>query len=184
MMMNNSVWNIDEAQTSIYFAVRNAVASKLRGYFAQFSGAVCFDEGDNTPSTVELRLDAESIYTGIAERDLRVCSDAFLDASRFPTIRFRSKRIESLDRARFRVVGDLTIHNQTREVAFEAAHGRHRRDPWGNERLGFVARAAIDSNAFGLKWNHILQPGGPIPGDELDVELELEAVRASADAAA
>jgi len=182
--MKTSVWNLDQAHTSINFAVRHMVVSKVRGHFANFSGTLRFDDADLSRSTAEVRIDASSLYTGAAERDVHLRSPDFFDVARFPDIHFRSKRVEQVSRTKFRIVGDLTIRDQTREVTLDAAYGGHAVDPWGNERLGFVAEATVDRKAFGLKWNQLLEAGGAIVGDQVDIELELEAVRANVEAAA
>ena len=160
------------------------VVAKVRGHFAKFSGTLRFDDGDMSRSAAEVHIDADSLYTGVAERDTHLRSPDFFDVEEFPEIHFRSKRVERVSRTKFRIVGDLTIRDQTREVALDAAYGGHAIDPWGNERLGFVAEAMVDRKAFGLKWNQLLEAGGAIVGDQVEIELELEAVRANVDVAA
>ena len=102
----------------------------------------------------------------------------------FPELRFRSKRIESTGEGRYRVVGDLTIHGVTREIALDAEYGGRANDPWGNERIGFVAKTAIDRRDFGLKWNQVVEAGGVLVGERVEIELDLEGVRAAAQSAA
>jgi polyisoprenoid-binding protein YceI len=100
--------------------------------------------------------------------------------AKFPTLRYQSKRIEKLGKDRFRVIGDLTIRDVTREVALDVEYGGRGKDPWGNERAGFVAKTSIDRKNFGLKWNQLLEAGGVLVGDRVDIELDVQAVRAAA----
>jgi len=82
------------------------------------------------------------------------------------------------------VTGDLTIRDVTREIALDVEHGGHAKDPWGNERIGFIATATLDRKDFGLHWNQLLETGGVLVGDRVDVELEVQAVKAAAAKAA
>src|SRR5207344_1912594 len=109
--------------------------------------------------------------TGAAQRDAHLRSPDFFDAEKFPELRFRSKSIEKVDDVRYRVVGDLTIRDVTREVSLDVEYGGHAKDPWGNERIGFIAKTAFDRKDFGLGWNQALEAGGVLVGDRVDVEL-------------
>ena len=178
--MTTNHWNIDAAHTGIHFSVRHMVVSKVRGRFAKYTGAVNLDDDDLTRSTVEVTIDAASIDTGVADRDKHLRSPDFFDVERFPELRFQSKRVEKLADARYRVIGDLTIRDVTREVALDVEYGGQAKDPWGNERAGFVARASIDRKDFGLQWNQVLETGGVLVGDRVEIELDVQAVKAAA----
>jgi polyisoprenoid-binding protein YceI len=178
--MSNMNWNIDAAHTGIHFSVRHMVVSKVRGHFAKYTGVLQLDEGDLTRSTVQVTIDAASIETGVADRDKHLRSADFFDVANFPYLRFRSKAIVKIDDVRYHVVGDLTIRDVTRELRLEAEYGGRAKDPWGNERVGFAAKASLDRKDFGLKWNQVLEAGGVLVGDKIDIEIELEAVRAAA----
>jgi len=182
--MTTSNWNLDTVHSGINFTVRHMVVSKVRGRFAKFSGSVALDENDLTRSVVEATIDASSIDTGTAQRDDHLRSADFFDAERFPEIRFRSTRIEQLDGDRYRLTGELTIRDVTRSIALEAEYGGRGKDPWGNERVGFTAKGALDRKDFGLKWNQALETGGVLVSDRVEIELEVQAVRAAALAAA
>jgi polyisoprenoid-binding protein YceI len=99
-------------------------------------------------------------------------------------MKFRSTRIEKLSGERYRVTGDLTIRDVTREIALDVEHGGHAKDPWGNERIGFIATTSLDRKDFGLHWNQLLETGGVLVGDRVDIELEVQAVKAAAAKAA
>lgn len=182
--MNDKSWNIDTSHSGINFSVRHMVVSKVRGRFAKFTGAIALNESDLTRSTLEATIDAASIDTGTPERDVHLRSADFFDAAVFPTLRYRSRRIEALSGDRYRVIGDLTIRDVTREVPLEVEYGGRATDPWGNERVGFTARASVDRKEFGLAWNQVLEAGGVLVGDRIDIDIELEAVKAVAERAA
>ena len=127
-----------------------------------------------------MTIDAASIDTGTAQRDTHLRSADFFDVEKFPELRFRSKRIEKIGDDRLRVIGDLTIRDVTREVVARRRAGGRGKDPWGNERLGFVAKTSIDRKDFGLQWNQVLEAGGVLVGDRVDIELDIQAVNAAA----
>jgi polyisoprenoid-binding protein YceI len=176
----NTNWNIDTAHTGINFSVRHMVVSKVRGRFAKYSGLLQIDENDLTRSSMDVTIDAASIETGVADRDTHLRSADFLDVEKFTELRFRSKRIDKLDDSHYRVIGELTIRDVTHEVPLEVEYGGRAKDPWGNERIGFSAKVSIERKDFGLKWNQALEAGGVLVGDRVDVDIELEAVRAVA----
>ena len=180
----NSDWNIDPVHSGINFSVRHMVVSKVRGHFTKYSGTLTIDDADLTRSVVEATIDAASIDTGTAQRDTHLRSPDFLDVERFPEIRFRGTRIDKVADDRYHLVGDLTIRDVTREVSLEVEYGGQAKDPWGNARIGFVAKATLDRKDFGLLWNQVLEAGGVLVGDRVDIELEVQAVRAAAAKAA
>ena len=182
--MTTNTWNIDAAHSGINFSIRHMVVSKVRGRFAKYSGALSLDDEDLTRSLVEATIDASSIDTGTEQRDAHLRSPDFFDVEKFPELRFRSQRIEKLDGDRYRVVGELTIRDVTREVSLDVEYGGRAKDPWGNERMGFLAKASLDRKDFGLKWNQVLEAGGVLVGDRVEIELEVQAVKAEAARAA
>ena len=177
-------WNIDGAHSGINFSIRHMVVSKVRGRFGTFSGHLDLDEADLTRSTLEVTIYAASIDTGVGQRDDHLRSDDFFGVEKFPELRFRSKHIEKLGEDHYRVIGDLTIRDVTREVPLDVEYGGQGRDPWGNERVAFSAKAALDRKDFGLKWNQVLEAGGVLVGDKVNIELDVQAVKAAAAQAA
>jgi polyisoprenoid-binding protein YceI len=182
--MNTNNWNIDAAHSGINFSVRHMVVSKVRGRFAKYTGELRLDESDLTSSTLTVEIDATSIDTGVTQRDDHLRSEDFLDAQKYPVLRYESRRIEKVSDERYRVDGDLTIRGVTRNVRLDVEYGGRAVDPWGNERVGFTARAAIDRKDFGLAWNQVLEAGGVLVGERIDIDIELEAVKAAAERAA
>ncbi len=176
-------WDIDVGHSAIHFWVRHMVISKVHGRFARWSGTIDLDEADLARSAVDVRIDAASIDTQVGDRDTHLKSPDFLDVARFPEITFRSKRIEK-DGEGYRVVGDLSIHGVTREVSLEAEFAGTGKDPWGNRRAGFSAKASIDRREFGLQWNAALETGGVLVGEKVEIAIEVEAVQQAAAASA
>jgi polyisoprenoid-binding protein YceI len=99
---------------------------------------------------------------------------------RFPKLRFKSTKVEKAGGDRYRIHGALTIRDVTREVALDAEYGGQAKDPWGNQRVAFTATTSLERGDFGLKWNQVLEAGGVLVGERIDVEIEVQAVNAAA----
>jgi polyisoprenoid-binding protein YceI len=181
--MTTHTWNIDASHSGINFSIRHMVVSKVRGRFTKYAGTLTLGE-DLTSAIVDATIAAESIDTGTAQRDAHLRSADFFDVEKFPELKFRSKRIEKVDDTHYLLIGDLTIRGVSREVHLDVEYGGRAKDPWGNERLGFLARGSLDRKDFGLGWNQVLEAGGFLVGDRVEIELEVEAVKASSSAAA
>jgi polyisoprenoid-binding protein YceI len=177
--MTTNNWNLDTVHSGINFSVRHMVVSKVRGRFAKFTGNVELDESDLSRSVVEATIDASSIDTGTAQRDDHLKSADFFDVEHFPQIGFRSTGIEKVGGDRYRLTGELTIRDVSREIALDVEYGGRGKDPWGNERVGFTAKGSLDRKDFGLKWNQALETGGVLVSDRVEIELELQAVKAA-----
>ncbi len=173
-------WQVDGAHSTVNLAVRHMVISKVRGRFGKWSAKLQLDTAELTRSSVEVDIEAASIETGVADRDAHLRSPDFLDAAKYPTLRYRSRRVEAVSKERLRVVGDLTIRDVTREVVLDVEYGGQGKDPWGNTRVGFTATTALNRKDFGLTWNQALETGGVLVADRVDVEIELQAIKQAA----
>ncbi|MBX3129353.1 MAG: YceI family protein [Polyangiaceae bacterium] len=182
--MEAKLWNIDTTHSGISFSVRHLVFAKVRGRFAQWSGAVRLDPTDLTRSTVEVEIEAASIDTGVADRDTHLRSADFFDVERFPKLRFRGTAVEQSGAEQYRLRGELTIRDVTREVVLDVEYGGQAKDPWGNTRALFTAKTSVNRGDFGLNWNQVLEAGGVLVGERIDIELEVQAVAAGASQAA
>jgi polyisoprenoid-binding protein YceI len=178
--MANESWQVDGAHSAVNLTVRHMVISKVRGRFTKWDAKLALDTTDLARSSVEVEIDASSIDTGVADRDAHLRSPDFLDAQKYPKLRYRSRRVEAVAKDRLRVVGDLTIRDVTREVVLDVEYGGQGKDPWGNQRAGFTATASLNRKDFGLTWNQALETGGVLVADRVDVELELQAIRQAA----
>jgi polyisoprenoid-binding protein YceI len=174
-----SRWKLDPAHTQVEFKVKHMMITTVRGQFGVVSGSIVVDEENPGNSGVEVRIDARSIDTRANDRDAHLRSEEFLDVERYPEVTFRSKRVEGGYREpgdEFRVVGDLTIRGETREVVLDIGYEGEAGDPWGGTRAGFTASTRIDRRDWGLKWNQALETGGILVGNDLDIELQVQAV--------
>jgi polyisoprenoid-binding protein YceI len=171
-------WEFDVYHSSVTFTIRHMM-SKVRGQMNIKAGWLEVDNDNLSTAKVDVVLDAASIDTGVEMRDNHLRSaDGHFDVANYPTITFKSKRIAGTDRANFKVIGDLTIHGVTKEVALSASFNGEGKDPRGNRRVSFEAETKLNRKDYDLTWNQALEAGGFILGDEVKLEIGVEAVPA------
>lgn len=166
----------DPVHSSIAFSVRHMALSNIRGRFTRFSGTISYNRSDAVRSSAGVTIDAASVNTDNAARDNDLRSTNFFDARSFPQIVFRSKRIEQMCDG-YNCVGDLTLHGVTEEIAVPFQITGRQTDSQGKERIGFEGELELDRRKFGLAYNKRLDNGGLVVGNEIKIDLSLEAVR-------
>jgi polyisoprenoid-binding protein YceI len=184
-LARGSSWQIDPAHSHVEFAVRHLMISTVKGAFGDVRGTVWVDENDGRAALVDITIQVASIDTRQEQRDAHLRSADFFDAERFPAITFRSRSVEGNHHdSKFRLAGDLTIRDVTREVVLDVVSEGRLTDPWGAERAGFSAQGRIDRTDFGLTWNQALEAGGVVVGNEVKISIEVELLRQVTEAAA
>jgi len=174
-----STWTIDPAHTGVEFAVRHLMISSVKGRFTSVAGTVTTGD-DLTTAEVDITIDAASIDTREAQRDAHLRSADFLEVETFPTLTFKSRTVEHVGGDEYKLVGDLTIHGVTRQVALDVTSFGALLDPWGNEKAGFNASTKIKRSDYGLVWNVALEAGGVVVGDEVKISIETELTKQKA----
>jgi len=174
----NSNWQIDPAHSSAQFSVRHMAISTVRGAFSKVTGSVVLDDKDVSKSTVEVTIDANSVDTRVPDRDNDLRSEKFFDVAHYPSITFKSKRVEQIAPGKLKVTGDLTIRGTTKEVVLDVeGPTAPMKDPWGNTRNAATATTKINRQDFGVKWNATLDNGGVVVGDDVSIIIDVELVK-------
>jgi polyisoprenoid-binding protein YceI len=168
-------WNIDPTHSQAEFSVRH-MFTKVRGHMVVASGIVDADKSDPTKTVIIARLDPSTVNTGVSVRDDHLRSVDFFDIQRHPEIVFQSTAITQNGEDRFAVQGMLSMHGVSQPVTLDARAAGDGIDPFGNRRAGVSARTTLNRKDFGLNWNRVLESGGLLVGDEIDINLEIEAV--------
>ena len=165
---------IDLSHSTVSFKVRH-LFTKVQGRFNEFSGSIEIDEENLKASSVKASIEAASVDTNVEARDKDLRSDRFFNVEKFPTIEFESTEITGVAGKAGKIVGTLTMHGVSREVVLEAEFLGRGKDPWGNERYGFAATTTINRKDYGMTWNEVVEAGGVLVGEEIEIELEIEA---------
>jgi polyisoprenoid-binding protein YceI len=178
ILSHAATWQIDLDHSSFQFKVRHLMVSNVKGDFTKAKGTVTIDDKDITNMKIELAIDAASVSTDNAKRDEHLRGPDFFDVAKYPTITFVSKKVMKVDPDRLKVIGDLTIHGVTREVTVDVEGPTPEvKDPWGNFRRGASATTKINRKDFGLTWNRVLETGGVVVGEDVNIFVEVELVR-------
>ncbi len=179
-----TTYKIDSSHSNVEFSIRHLVIAKVRGRFTDVRGTLELDDADITRSKIQADIVAASINTAEEKRDALLGSADLFDVENYPLITFTSKTIEPTGGESYRLTGDLTIHGVTRPIVLEVEDLGRATDPWGNPRVAFSARGSLDRKDYGLAWNQVLEAGGFLVGDRVEISLDVQAVRVAATAAA
>jgi polyisoprenoid-binding protein YceI len=174
-----ATWNIDTAHSAVHFSVRHMVVSKTRGRFAKWSGKLELDPKQLSQAKVEVEIDPASIDTGDAQRDAHLRSPDFFEVEKFPKATFKSTKVEDRGNGRLAVEGNLTLRGVTRPVVLDATYEGVGKDPWGGERIGFSATTTLIRGDFNVNFNKALDQGGVLVGEKVELNLEVEALKAA-----
>lgn len=173
-----ATWEIDPAHTTIAFSIRHMMVSNVRGEFVKFSGKVEGDEAHPEATKIEASIDTASIDTRNAKRDEHLRSPEFFDTAKFPTAVFKSKKLEKVGEAKWKVTGDLTLHGVTKEIVLDVDNVTPPiKDPMGNLRAGAEARTTIDRQDFGIVFSKTLDGGGALVGNEVAITIDVEVTK-------
>ena len=170
-------YTVDPTHSSIGFAVRHMVVSKVKGYFNEYTATILYDDKDITKSSAEVTIKTASIDTRDAKRDEHLRTPDFFDAAKYPEIAFKSKRIEKSGEG-FVAVGDLTMRGVTKEIQLPFTFAGVVTDPWGNTRLGLSASTKLNRQDYGVSWSKSLDSGGLVVADDVEIAIEIEAIKA------
>lgn len=169
-------WNIDATHSHVTFAIRHMMVSTVKGKFNVLSGTLNLDDAHPASSWVEAEVDTASIDTGDANRDTHLRASDFFDAEKYPKITFKSTQVEPTGDNTYKVTGDLILHGVTKPVVFNVEYSGQIKDPYGFQRAGFNAKTKISRKEWGLTWHTLLETGGAVVGDEVKIELDVEAI--------
>lgn len=176
-LAQNSTWNIDPNHTAAHFTVRHMGLSNVTGTFDKVSGTAQMDEKEFAKSSVDAVIDVASVDTRVQMRDNDLRSDHFFDVAKYPTMEFKSKRIEKQGDG-YKMIGDLTMHGVTREVTLNMDEpSAIMTDQHGNMHRGFSASGTINRKDWGMTYNNLLQSGEAVVGDTIKIQIDAELVK-------
>jgi polyisoprenoid-binding protein YceI len=176
------LWNIDAAHTAVEFSVKHLGIATVKGQFRQFTAtAEATPEGKLT--SLSATIDANSVDTGVAQRDNHLRSPDFFEVEKFPAINFVSTGVSYSSPTDATVSGNLTLRGITKPVTFTLEQEAQIKDPWGNQRIAAIAKGKLSRKEWGLTWNQALELGGVVVSDEVKFNLDVQVIAAQAQAA-
>ncbi|HXN06156.1 MAG TPA: YceI family protein [Nitrospiria bacterium] len=172
-------YTLDKEHSHAGFQVRHMV-SRLQGEFKEIEGEFNFDEKSPQASKGKFTVKAASINTNHEKRDKHLRSADFFDVEKFPSLTFETKKITPAGDKKYKLEGDFGLHGVTKPVTFDVEFLGADKDPWGGKRAGFTATAKINRKDYGMVWNKVLDSGGFLVGDDVEIVIQVEAIEKTA----
>ncbi len=172
-----STWKFDKAHSRVGFSVSYLVITDVEGNFEEFEGTITSIGDDFQDATIEFSAEVSSINTENEKRDSHLQSDDFFNAENFPKLMFKSKSFKKIDDKNYKLVGDLTMRDVTKEVELDIVFNGIVNDPWGNTKAGFALKGEVNRFDYNLKWNKTVEAGGLIVSDEVTILANLTLIK-------
>jgi polyisoprenoid-binding protein YceI len=174
-MAGASTWDIDASHSNVEFSVRHLMVSTVKGNFPKVSGVLELDDKNITKSSIEVAIEAASVDTREPKRDGHLKSPDFFDVAKYPSITFKSTKVEKAGANKLKVTGDLTIRGITKPVVLQVeGPSAPLKDPFGRTVRGVTATGKLNRKDWGISWNKALDTGGVMVSDEVKLELNAE----------
>ncbi len=168
-------YNVDVAHSNLGFEVKHMMIAKVRGNFDSFTAEIDANPEDLTTASIKFEIDVQSVNTNNADRDNHLKSGDFFEAEKYPKMTFVATDIKSEGSGEYKVTGDFTIKDVTKPVTFDVEYTGKGTNPWGVEVVAFEGKAKINRKEFGLTWNAALETGGVLVGDDIKINIDIEA---------
>ena len=170
-------WEIDKSHSKIGFSVSHLIISEVDGSFSEFDGSIVSTGDDFENAKVEFSANTASINTDNEKRDNHLKADDFFSAEKFPKITFVSKSFKKVDSKNYKLVGDFTIKDVTKEIVLNVVHNGTIKDPWGKTRAGFTLTGEINRFDYNLTWSKALETGGLVVGEDVAIIGKFEVTK-------
>ncbi len=177
--MSKVKWTVDAGHSMLEFSVKHMMISRVKGVFNDFEANILADPQDLTDAEIEFTVDLGSIDTRKKDRDDHLRSADFFDVENHPQMNFKATDIQKTSENEYDVTGDMTIRGTTKPVTFNMTFEGQHKDPWGNEVAGFSGHGKLNRKEVGLTWNATLETGGVLVGEDININIEIEAHKQS-----
>ena len=177
VLAHADTWQIDPAHTNVEFTVRHMMISNVKGQFQKTAGTITVNGNDPASAQIDATIDASSVDTRVERRDMHLKSPDFLDVAKYPTITFKSTKVEADGPNKWKVTGDLTLHGVTKPVVLDVESSGAPISMGGKTHAGASATTKIKRSDFGLTWNKAMEAGGVMVGDEVAISIDVEAIK-------
>lgn len=173
--MDQQKWIIDPDHSDVQFKIKHLVISNVTGAFNNFNGGATFSDPQEIDNAeVHFSIDVHSIDTNQEARDTHLKSPDFFDAAHFPHITFQTAYLRKLKGNKYALVGILNMKGISRPIELEAEYGGVATDPYGKRKIGFEVKGTISRWEFGLTYNHVLEAGGFLLGEDVELEANIQ----------
>jgi polyisoprenoid-binding protein YceI len=175
--MSKSTWAIDPTHSEIGFKAKHMMFTNVSGKFNTFNATIENEDDQFETSKINFSADVNSIDTGNTDRDNHLRSGDFFDAEKFPKLSFTATGVSKINEGEYKINGELTIKEVTKNVELQAEYSGLMKDPWGNTKVGLSINGKINRKDFGLTWNAALETGGVLVSEEIKLQAEMQFVK-------
>ncbi len=172
-----TAWKFDKDHSNVKFNVTHLVISEVTGNFRAFDGTVKTEGEDFSDAEIEFTIETKSIDTDNEKRDNHLRSDDFFNAEKYPQLKFKSKSMKKVGDKKYKLVGDLTIRDVTKQVELDVLYGGAILDNYGNQKVGFKITGTVNRFDYNLKWNSLIEAGGAVVGSEVEMVCNVQLVK-------
>lgn len=173
--MANTKWTLDPTHSELSFKIKHLMISNVKGNFTKFDASI--NGEDFAKSTVNVSIDVASISTNNTDRDNHLKNADFFDAENHSHIIFSGNSFSKVDDENYKLIGKLSIKGVSKDITLNVEYGGTKKDPWGNEKMGFTIEGTLNRTDFGLTWNAALEAGGVLVGEKVKINAEVEFVK-------
>jgi polyisoprenoid-binding protein YceI len=170
-------WEVDSAHSAAQFSVRHLMVSTVRGHFGKLTGTVRYDPAKPAATSLQAEVDVSTIDTRVEKRDAHLKSPDFFDVEKYPTITFKSTKVEPAGEGALKVTGDMTMKGVTKPVVFNVEGLTPPMKDRAGFRMGATATAKINRQDFGMTWNRAIEAGGVSVGNEVTITIDVELIQ-------
>ncbi len=172
-----ATYKIDAAHSEITFKVKHLMITNVTGSFTKFDAILESSKEDFTDAKISFNADVTSISTNNEQRDGHLKSDDFFAAEKFPALTFNSSSLKKISDEEYKLIGDLTIRDVTKQIELSVDYGGTATDPYGQVKSGFEISGKINRKDFGLVWTATTEAGGIVVSDEVKLNLAVQMIK-------
>ena len=163
-------YQIDPTHTATVFTWNHFGFSTPSANFSDITGTINVDNEKPANSSVDVKIPLSSVNTNVPALDKEFQQEAWFDAAKFPNITFKSTKVQSLGKNKYKITGNLTVKGVTKPVVLDAVLNKQGEHPMTKaQSVGFNATTTFDRSAFGIG-NYV-----PNVGDKITVNITTEA---------
>ena len=172
--LTKTTWTVDTMHSEVQFKAKHLVISTVTGTFNKFEGKLESENEDFDGANAEFSIDVKTIDTNVPDRDSHLKSADFFDADTYPHIFFKNGELKKNDDGTYKLSGDLTVKDVTRQITLDVEYGGTMIDGYGQTKAGFEIMGSINRKEFGLTWNQVTEAGGVVVGDTIRLILNIQ----------
>lgn len=176
-LVAQTTWTIDKAHSRVGFSVSHMVITDVEGYFKDYDAQITTEGNDFAKASIDFTVKTNSIFTDNEKRDAHLRSDDFFNTEQYPLMTFKGKSMTKINDKKYKLVGDLTIRDVTKQVELDVKYNGMVNDPWGNTKAGFKITGEINRFDYNLKWNKVIEAGSLVAGKEVSLIIDLQLVK-------